>query len=712
MASKLIFSKSWEQLAKQFSSWNQGANDNPIYYSIAFTDDGYLATHGKRFKLTNADGDDGAGGALSLAGNVLTFTDSLGIGHNVTLPLIQAKGVDGNPVSVSTADSVATIQLDKITGLADSASFGSTTTTSISIPKITVDAYGRITAAQTATAVSVDKITQTAVSGETSKYYLLGRNQQVAEATKLSDSVYNKEVWYNGTALSAPALAEGSTLLQDKYVKLADAFQKSGDAYQFLADDTHHGVVYLSDNYESTVANTAASSTAVRSALTAAKAYSDGLFAANDAMVFAGTIDNAGNLVSKNASLGIQETAIVNVTGKSGWTFKFEGSGTISINGVNHNYEAGDMLVCTSDDKKLSQGGWTIVQANIDGAVTAANAFAGSGLVVSTGAGRSVDLFSYPAGTTAKILKATSAGLSWADDIDTHRQVKVGSTVVCASDDVTTALNFVQGAGIEIVGATDGTVTIKNTSALSSALSLSILANNGDSVGSYNPYDTALSLKAGAGLEAALVEGNVVFKHSNSITAQTTPKLGSIKFDAQGHITGFTEVTSLKNPNALTIGDSTNKIAYDGSTAMTLDIVGSGDLSITKTATAAGITYNGSLTHKYKAISIKNGVETQATPISGNTVSAITLVGGNNITLSKDGESNIKIAATNTWRNVSAYTLTGNASSEVLSSSSVGTADLAFGSEFVWNADANSASGEIKLVWTEIDESGNISYQA
>lgn len=712
MASKLIFSKSWEQLAKQFANWNQGSNDNPIYYSIAFTDDGYLATHGKRFKLTNADGGDGAGGALSLAGNVLTYTDALGIAHNVTLPLIQAKGEDGNPVAVSTADSVATIKLNTISGLAESATFGASSATSITVPKITVDQYGRITAAQNATAVAVDKITQTAVSGETGKYYLLGRKQDLGDATTLADSVYNKDVYYNGSALVAPALAEGSELLSSKYVKLSDAFDKSGDAYQFTADDSHRGTVYLTDSYISTVTNTAASPKAVDNALTAAKSYANELFATNDAMIFAGTINAAGELVSKNSALSITATNIADVTGKSGWTFKFENAGTISINGVSHNYEAGDMLVCTSDDKKISQGGWTIIQANIDGAVTAADAFAGIGLVVSTGAGRSVSLFNYPGGQTAKILKATSAGLTWADDIDTHRTVKVGTTIVCSADDVQTALNFVAGDGIEIIGTEGaGTVTIKNTSALSSALALSILANSGDSVGTYNPFDTALSLKAGAGLEAVVVEGAVEFKHSNNIAAQTTAKLGAIKYDAQGHITGFSEVTALKNPYALTIGNNTDKITYDGSAAMALDIVGSGDLAITKSVTASGITYTGSLTHKYKAISIKNGTETQATAISGNTASAITLVGGNNVTLSKDGDNNLKIAATNTWRNVSAYTLTGTSSSEVLNTS-VGTADLAFGNEFIWSSSANDAAGEIKLVWTEIGADGTITYQA
>lgn len=698
---KFIFSKSWEGLVKQFSNWNgTDASSNPIYYSIAFTDDGYLATHGKRFKLTNADGESGEGGTLALSGSQLTFTDALGVGHSVTLPVINVKGVDGNPVSVNMASSEATVQLETITGLADTNSVGSSSATAIQVPSITFDKYGRITAGSNLTSVNIDKVTQTEASS-TDKFYLLGRKQSASGT--LTDTYYNKEVSYNGSALVAPAFQEGSDLLSDKYVQLANVFTKSAsNAWNYLATDTAQGVVFLSDvaGTQTSADHIAATPYAVDQAITTAKTYADGLFAANDAMVFAGTIDANGNLSTKNGKLSISATNIADVSGKAGWTFKFEDAGSINIKGSAVKFEAGDMLVCTSDDKKLADGGWSVIQANIDGAVTAASAFDGTGLVVSTGAGRSVSVVAYPTSGT-KVLKATSTGLTWSDDINSHRQIQIGNTVICGTDSLT-ALKFVQGEGITLSGSENGgSITVTNSSPLSAAVGLTFKANDGGEIGTYNPSDDAASvLKAGSGLQMALSEGAFEVKHSNTVAALTSQKLGKISYDANGHITGFTEVTSLVNPNALTFTQGTNSIAYTGAAAQGISLTGSGDLSISSTLTNNVLAITASVTHKYKTISYKNA-SSDAVAVSNNTGTGITLNAGNNITFSGEANSGaLTIAATDTWRNVLLATTTNQVQA------SINTSDLKFGTEFVWD------NSEVKLAWAEIDENGVVTYAA
>lgn len=61
----------------------------------------------------------------------------------------------------------------------------------------------------------------------------------------------------------------------------------------------------------------------------------------------------------------------------------------------------------------------------------------------------------------------------------------------------------------------------------------------------------------------------------------------------------------------------------------------------------------------------------------------------------------------NTWRNVTAYLKSNNTSTEILSSS-VGTADLDFGSEFLWDGD--TTNGTLHIGWAEVDSNGNVTY--
>lgn len=78
-------------------------------------------------------------------------------------------------------------------------------------------------------------------------------------------------------------------------------------------------------------------------------------FQANDAMVFKGTIGSSGATVTSLPATHYQ-----------GWTYKVITAGTYA----GQSCEIGDMIICVTDGTSASNDHWTVVQANIDGAVT------------------------------------------------------------------------------------------------------------------------------------------------------------------------------------------------------------------------------------------------------------------------------------------------------------------------------------------------------
>lgn len=95
----------------------------------------------------------------------------------------------------------------------------------------------------------------------------------------------------------------------------------------------------------------------------AIKTYVDGLMAANDAMVFKGVINASANPNYPAGNAG--DTYRISVAGKIGGA-----SGP--------NVEVGDILICTADGTAAGThatvgASWTILQVNIDGALTVAN---------------------------------------------------------------------------------------------------------------------------------------------------------------------------------------------------------------------------------------------------------------------------------------------------------------------------------------------------
>ncbi|WP_316197077.1 hypothetical protein [Bradyrhizobium sp. SZCCHNS3053] len=126
----------------------------------------------------------------------------------------------------------------------------------------------------------------------------------------------------------------------------------------------------------------------------AIKTYADALIAANDAMVFKNIVDCSANPNYPAADRG--------------WTYKVSVAGKIGgASGVN--VEVGDTLICITDgtasgNQATVGSAWTIIQVNIDGAVT--------------GPASSTDgNFALFNGATGKILKDSSVAIASAGQL-------------------------------------------------------------------------------------------------------------------------------------------------------------------------------------------------------------------------------------------------------------------------------------------------------
>ena len=164
-----------------------------------------------------------------------------------------------------------------------------------------------------------------------------------------------------------------------------------------------------------TIANAPSNSTDITN-----KGYVDGILAANDAMVFRGTVGTGGTyeITAFNAL----------ATYNAGWTFKAITAGTIKGKVC----EIGDTLYATVDRSGSGQldADWVVVQTNIDGAVIGP-ASAGNGYLV---------LFD---GTTGKLIKAGTGApgsMAYANTTDyVAKALFDANTILTANTDNTPA---------------------------------------------------------------------------------------------------------------------------------------------------------------------------------------------------------------------------------------------------------------------------------
>ncbi|WP_315759294.1 MULTISPECIES: hypothetical protein [unclassified Bradyrhizobium] len=164
----------------------------------------------------------------------------------------------------------------------------------------------------------------------------------------------------------------------------------------------------------------------------AVKTYADQLIAANDAMVFKGVIDCSTNPNYPAADRG--------------WTYKVSIAGKIGgASGIN--VEVGDSLICITDgaasgNQATVGAAWTIIQVNIDGAVT--------------GPASSTDgNFALFNGTSGKLLKDSGVAIASA----TEYKVGTASKLIDASVRVNTPCFSAHKNGTDQTGIADSTFT-------------------------------------------------------------------------------------------------------------------------------------------------------------------------------------------------------------------------------------------------------------
>lgn len=712
--SKLIYAASLSAFKTAYPDYAEPTS--VVYRSVGYTGDGYIYTHGKLMKANvTSDPDNPYGLDFTLNSQRLTVSVA-GMSKSVTLPII---GVSGEDVLSATAtNGIATVKHalgnaswtgNQIIGPAADNS------DSIIIPQATFDKYGHYKSVTNRTA-TLNKVKQTINADANTKYLLFGSSTTTTTGeTQFSTTI--KAVASTG-ALYATVLYENNAKLVDTYAIKNHA--STATTYG-LGTSANYGHVKLSDSTTTntdTTGGVAATPKAVKTALDGAKTYADGLFASNDALIFAGTINAAtGVIVTVNSTLATKHSITANTTKitdltsySAGWTFKVATGGNMTGIGV---LEVGDMIVATSDCvTSYKATDWSAIQVNINGAVTAANTLTTDQLVVG---GDNKAVKTLAAGANGQVLKIVSGKPTWSTD-NTTREIKVDGTSFLGAN-TSTAVDFIGGKSIGLVtDAATGKITI-NSSALTSADLFALnIQNGGTTTGSYNPTTSAMNLNFTGGLSASLATGTITVQHTNSISSLTTAKLGKISYDTNGHITGFTEVTSLKNPNALTFGVGSTVDTYDGSAAKTLKFAaGSGtDCSLALGYSAGTVTITPSITHRYRPIAFKatSGTSAATEILSNSSNGQLILSAGSNVSIERigsTGELKINSSFTNSWRNVTAFKLSSASSGQVLSTT-VGTADLDFGDEFIWDDRETANGGRLHLGWAEVDESGKITY--
>lgn len=251
--------------------------------------------------------------------------------------------------------------------------FGDNTDTSLDfgetfkIPKVTVDNRGNVTAIE-----DVTLTLPSAPADATIDITTLGSGNVVTSVTKTADTT---------TGITVQLGSVPSTDDLEKVKATADgAMPKSGGAFT--------GPVTIQTPTEDNNPAT--------------KQYVDNLLAANNAMIFKGTVGDADS--------GATVTDFDSLTDyKIGWTYKVVEDGTYA----GQVCQIGDMLIAIADyADSFKNKDWTVVQTNIDGAVTSTDTLTANQLVLGNG-GQTVTTL--PAGTNGQVLTATASGVQWSD---------------------------------------------------------------------------------------------------------------------------------------------------------------------------------------------------------------------------------------------------------------------------------------------------------
>lgn len=276
----------------------------------------------------------------------------------------------------------------------------------------------------------------------------------------------------------------------------------------------------------------------------AVKTYVDGLIAASDAMVYKGTVGTGGTytIAAFNAL----------TVWNAGWTYKVIEAGTIRGKVC----EIGDMLVATVDRTSAGvDADWTVIQTNVDGAVTGPASSTSGNFVSFNGAtGKLIQDSTYNASSFA-LASHAHGDIASSGTIGTAAVAADSGDYILISDSSNS--NKVQraiaiGTGTSTFLRNDGTW---NNIALGTDTTGNYIATIAAGTVGTQSGSSGLTITSAAGEGTA-----ATIAHADTSTlsgAQGTAGIASITVDGMGHVTGVTTATYMRR-YAATFGDGTN----------------------------------------------------------------------------------------------------------------------------------------------------------
>ena len=157
---KLIHSATLANFQSLFPDWENSTSS--VYKSVVFTDDGYIYTHGKAFRVPLA-GDTTQGLTEFIRDGLTTTITVTGVTKSITLPSITTSTSD--ILTITTPTGTGNFTINHGNKLTAAGSFNSSISNYVLTPKgASYDIYGHIKRVTTGTATHLDYVARTAVA--------------------------------------------------------------------------------------------------------------------------------------------------------------------------------------------------------------------------------------------------------------------------------------------------------------------------------------------------------------------------------------------------------------------------------------------------------------------------------------------------------------------------------------------------------------------